>query len=474
MSKSILWFRNDLRIHDNVALHLAIKQSSSVLPVYCIDPRQFKNTSLGFPKTGAFRAQFLLESLEDLRNNLQKAGSNLLVMIGFPEEIIPVLCDTHNITDVYASKETTSEEISVEVALEKKLWQKQIAFHLEWQSTLYHIEDIPWPIRNLPDVFTHFRKECEREAEIRPTVPTPKNINSPSIPEWGDIPTLGQLGLAPAQMDERAAIKFKGGENAGLQRLKDYFWKRNKLKEYKETRNGLIGEDYSSKFSPWLAHGCLSPRYIYEEIKSYEKNIVKNQSTYWLIFELIWRDYFRMVCKKYENAVFKIGGIRSEKPHFSHDQERFQCWIDGTTGVPFIDANMRELKNTGFMSNRGRQNVASFLVKDLEIDWRWGARWFESQLIDYDVCSNWGNWNYVAGIGNDPRENRYFNILSQASRYDSRGNYVRIWLPELAAIPGGKIHQPSELPHFELREYGIQLGHHYPAPVVDFKRWLVG
>lgn len=208
--------------------------------------------------------------------------------------------------------------------------------------------------------------------------------------------------------------------------------------------------------------GCISPRLIYEEVKRYEKERKKNDSTYWLIFELIWRDYFRFIAKKHGDKIFNIRGIKNQEDSWSRDKSQFEAWTEGMTGVPFVDANMRELNATGFMSNRGRQIVASFLVNDLGIDWTWGASYFESQLIDYDVCSNWGNWMYVGGVGNDPRENRYFNVLRQAKNYDRNGDYIRLMIPELQAIKGFDIHQPWDLSTSQLRSLKIQLGHTYP------------
>ena len=155
----------------------------------------------------------------------------------------------------------------------------------------------------------------------------------------------------------------------------------------------------------------------------------------------------------------------------NNHQPTFERWARGETGVPFVDANMREMNATGFMSNRGRQNVASFLVKDLKLNWQMGANYMESVLIDYDVASNWCNWNYVAGVGNDPREDRYFNILSQATRYDPSGDYIRHWLPELAALPKDRIHRPDLLTADEEREYGVKVGVNYPAAMVDMKKW---
>jgi len=153
------------------------------------------------------------------------------------------------------------------------------------------------------------------------------------------------------------------------------------------------------------------------------------------------------------------------------DFHLLNLWIEGRTGVPLIDANMRELSATGFMSNRGRQNVASFLVKDLKVNWQMGAEYFESLLIDYDPCSNWGNWNYIAGVGSDPRESRYFNILSQARKYDPEGKYIRQWLPELSEVPNEKIHQPDLLSEEEQSACHIRIGADYPKAMISTTKW---
>jgi deoxyribodipyrimidine photo-lyase len=228
-------------------------------------------------------------------------------------------------------------------------------------------------------------------------------------------------------MDSRTAFPFTGGCLSAKERLNYYLWESKKVSFYKKTRNGLLGKDYSSKFSAWLANGSISPREIYWQIKSFEKDIMKNQSTYWMIFELIWRDFFKYISLKYGNKIFKIGGILEKEYTWLEDHKKFQNWVDGRTNEPFVNANMIELKCTGWMSNRGRQNVASFLSKELLIDWRWGAYYFESMLIDYDVHSNYGNWMYVSGVGNDPRD-RKFNIKFQADRYDPNNKFQNLWL----------------------------------------------
>ncbi|KAI3964417.1 hypothetical protein MKX01_028752 [Papaver californicum] len=228
---------------------------------------------------------------------------------------------------------------------------------------------------------------------------------------------------------------FVGGESAALGRVYEYFWK----KVYKHTRNGMLGPDYSTKFSPWLACGNVSPRFLYEEVKRYEKDRLANDSTYWVLFEFIWRDYFKFISMKYGNSVFHL------------DRNLFESWRDGSTGrYSLIDANMKELSTTGFISNRGRQIVCSFLVRDMGIDWRMGAEWFETCLLDYDPCSNYGNWTYGAGVGDDPREDRYFSIPKQAQNYDPEGEYVAYWLPELRKLPKDKRNFPHEKSYIKL------------------------
>ena len=244
--------------------------------------------------------------------------------------------------------------------------------------------------------------------------------------------------VAAGWRDRRSVLPFEGGETAGLARLRGWIWEGDHLKEYKETRNGMVGGEYSSKFSPWLAFGCLSPRLIHAEVRRYERERVENTSTYWLLFELIWRDFFRFSSIAWGSSLFQLSGPRdadlSKSPRlWKRDPALFRAWAQGKTGYPFVDANMRELLQSGFMSNRGRQNVASFFIKDMEMDWRLGAEWFEALLIDHDPGANYGNWTYQAGVGSDPREDRYFLIPKQSRQYDGKGAFMRHWLSKETA-----------------------------------------
>jgi deoxyribodipyrimidine photo-lyase len=484
--QALVWYRNDLRVHDHEALFQALAQSpSTLLPVYCFDPRQWGATSFGFRKTGVYRTQFLRESVADLRASLQRLRSDLFVCMGQPEVVIPKLVAQHHITNVFYHEEVASEELAVERRLKQAL-RANVAVHAFWTHTLYDPEALPFAVSDLPEVFTSFRKQVEDVAKVAPARAVPNTL--PPLPELrpdelGAVPTSAELiaasglpaGGGYAEVSSagagvnRSALPFVGGETTGLARMHDYIWQSDCLRRYKETRNGMKSANDSTKLSPWLALGCVSPRRLYENIQDYEHKRVRNDSTYWLVFELLWRDYFRLVAKKHGNRIFSSGGLQRTAIPWVQNAAWFDAWCTGMTGFPLIDANMRELASTGFMSNGGRQNVASFLTKNLGLDFRMGAEWFESLLIDYDVASNWGNWLYAAGVGNDARGFRYFNIPKQARDYDPQGDYVRHWLPELLQIPGDLTHQPERLTTEQQVRYGVKPGINYPMPIVDLE-----
>lgn len=469
----LLWFRTDLRLLDHQPLTRACQQGSPLIPLYCLDPRQFGQTSFVLrPRTSPFRGQFLLESLADLRQQLRSRGSDLVIRQGQPEQVIPTLAQEWGVEAVYAHEEVGTEEKEVAAAVERALQPLGIRLQVDWGHTLYHPEDLLFCLSQLPELFTRFRKQVEGSTPIRDPLPIPSIPPLPSGLDPGPLPTLASLGLSPPAGDPRARFTYTGGSTAAHARLQTYFWDRDRLRLYKETRNGMLDPDDSSRLSAWLALGCISARTVYAEVKRYEQERVRNESTYWLVFELLWRDYFRFILAKHGAKLFRPSGIQGIPIPWQQDWPRFQAWCRGETGYPLVDANMRELAATGFMSNRGRQNVASFLTKNLGIDWRMGAEWFESLLIDYDVASNYGNWNYTAGVGNDARGFRYFHIPKQSREYDPKGDYLRHWLPELAGIPGDKIHEPYRLTAAEQKQFGVRLGVDYPRPLVDLEKSL--
>ena len=426
--KGLVWFRNDLRVHDNESLTNAISENNTVLAVYCFDPRHFEKTGFRFKKTEKFRAKFLIESVKELKQNLEKLNIPLLVHHQKLEDVIPKIIALNEISAVYFQEEWTSEEMEVLENIKAKV-PESVSFKNTYNQFLFHPDTIPFEIHKIPNVFTQFRNQCEKSTKIRPEF----KVQPLSKENWTTnttvIPTMKILGFTDFEADSRTAFPFNGGEDEAQKRLKNYFWETKKLSVYKLTRNGLIGTDFSSKFSPWLANGSISAKTIYWEIVKYEQQIGKNDSTYWLIFELIWRDYFKYVSLKNGNSIFKIGGILDKNYDWKNNTAAINNWINGATHEPFVNANMIELRETGWMSNRGRQNVGSYFAKNLLLDWRIGAAYFEAMLIDYDVHSNYGNWMYVSGVGNDPRD-RKFNIKLQAENYDGQSKFQKLWLQQ--------------------------------------------
>ena len=423
---ALIWFRNNLRVHDNLSLKKATENHSKVIAVYFFDPKLFKTDAFGFQKTAKFRAKFLLETITDLKENLKALNITLLTYFESPENRIHVLCDALSISTIYTQKEWTREEVSTENLINSTL-SDTVHFTADYDQFLYHPDAVSKDFSKIPDVFTIFRKKLEKTVKIDGEFSASKLPKENLISTATVVPTMETLGFSDFKTATKTAFPFAGGETAAFERLQTYFFETKKVSNYKKTRNGLIGADYSTKFSPWLANGSLSAKTIYWKIKAYESEFGANQSTYWVVFELIWRDYFKYISLKYTSKIFKIGGILNKNYHWNTDQKTIQQWIQGETKDDFVNANMIELRETGFMSNRGRQNVASYFAKELLLDWRIGAAYFESMLIDYDVHSNYGNWMYVAGVGNDPRD-RKFNTQLQAERYDQNHKYRKLWL----------------------------------------------
>lgn len=419
----LVWFRNDLRVHDNEILLEATRKADKVLPVYCFDPSYFQNTAQGLPKTGNIRTKFLLESVADLRANLQTLGGELIVRVGHPVEVIPQLAAEYQVNEVYHHREVAFEETAVSEEVEAALWKMKLNLKHFIGHTLYHKEDLPFPIRDIPDSFAVFKKKIERDSNVRPVVETPSHINTPAIADAGELPTLASLGLEEPIDDPRSALKFIGGETEGLKHLHQYVENMHSLNGQK----GKNGQSNASHLSPWISLGCLSQKQVYWEVIRHENGV--HSSNYPLILELLWRDYFRFMFKKHGRQFFNAEGFKTKAPETATNQdELFELWKNGQTGVAFIDAAIHQLNATGYISNYSRQVLASYLVHNLKVDWTRGALYFESKLIDYSPASNWGNWAFVAGVGNDPKENRYFISPKQEAELQVRTPYVDTWL----------------------------------------------
>lgn len=459
MTTTIYWLKNDLRLTDNPAL-TAAAESQRLLCVYCLDDRHFATSAYGPDKLGPHRAAFLRQSLEALSKRLSELGNRLLVIRDEPERALPALAERCGAEHIITTDEIAPEEQAALQRVAMALPDSRKLVRVEGGG-LYQSHELPFD----PDapgkilgVFTRFRKKMEAEASASPPLPAP--IRLPASPV-----ETAQIKSEPpsAELWPDTACPFLGGERAGLARVEHYIWASAALAHYKQTRNQLLGEDYSSKFSPWLALGCLSPRTLMHEVAKFEAQVTRNNSTYWMAFELYWREFFRWVLRAHGTRLFQRAGLlaRNDRPR-ARDANVFQAWAQGRTGMPFVDANMRELVHTGYMSNRGRQIAASFFARDLGQDWRVGAAWFECQLVDYDVASNWGNWANVAGVGTDRRDHG-FNVLWQAQRYDADAKFVCHWLPELLALTPALRHTPFLAPRAQQQRIDYPMLQNPPA-----------
>ena len=421
---SLVWFRNNLRIEDNISLSKAINNSDNIFGFINIDPKNFLLTKYGFKKTEKYRAKFLLETIFDLKSQLDTLNISLIITHKDFDKSIKEIINNYEITNIYTQTEWTRDELK-----EESFIPDEINLIKDFDQFLFSPNDVKGLYDNIPRGFSNFRKKCEKYLSVNDILSIPNSLNPDNkILVDYSIPTLSDLGFEDFDVHKDSVFRFKGGETNAKDRIKNYFFDTRNVSRYKLTRNGLIGEDYSSKFSPWLANGSVSVKYIFKLLKEYETKVEKNDSTYWLYFELIWRDFFKYVSMQHKDKFFNKDGIYGEDKEWSDDKDVLLKWINGKTDEPFINANMIELSNTGFMSNRGRQNVANYLTKELKIDWRIGAEYFESMLIDYDVHSNYGNWLYNAGIGNDSMPFRKFNPKLQSDRYDPDKLYEKIWL----------------------------------------------
>ena len=442
MKAALFWFRNDLRLHDQLALHAALKSGvQRLVPVYCHQaPAQ--PTVWGFDRIGAHRRAWTQAAVQDVSRQLSRLGCPLLECTGPASQILP------EIARIAATQAVFCEEIAApcEQSDVDALRASGLDVHTVWQSSLLDPVDLPWSKRGLPASFTPFKHAIE-QARIQPPNPLPPPDNLPAWPTGigaeltAYSATLTERpehsvplrGLDPRSSFPYEQPEFNGGETAALAHLKRYLAQRLPH-TYKQTRNNLTGKNYSSKWSPWLATGALSARQVMSELRLFEAQHGANEGSYWLWFELLWRDYFRFLHMQYGQKLYHPRGLSQDgaarqapHPSIDHDSQGLMRWCEGQTDEPLVDAAMRELAATGFLSNRLRQITASYLINELNGDWQAGAAWFESQLLDYDPYSNQGNWLYLAGLGTDPRGGRHFNIEKQARQYDPDGHYQRLW-----------------------------------------------
>lgn len=385
----------------------------------------------GVDSLGPYRAQFLWESLSSLKQSLKKLGNDLIILKGDAAKTLEALK-----SEVCADTIFTQYECSYcEQEQDKKVSQFSQLQHIGMGTLLTH-KQLPFNKKTLPNNYIIFRRLIESQWENQQSLvstccetpkslpPTPKTLKTQSLLENPSKHSKGQSARAPFQ--------FTGGEQSALNRVQQFIWGSAGLENYRNTCNQLLGADFSSKLSPWIANGSLSVRYVYQEIRKFEQERGLSESTRWSICELLWRDFFHFNALKHGSALFTKGGIQSpagSKKEIDIEKcDDAQKWCKGETGEPLIDACMKELLDTGYLSNRGRKCLSAYFVKKMGSDWRLGASWFEHLLIDFDPCNNYGNWNFQSGIGHDVKKLANFCANQEAQRYDPDKTYQNYWL----------------------------------------------
>ena len=448
MPTSIVWFRNDLRLADNPALAAAVKHGP-VVPVYVLDQE-----TVGLRARGSASRWWLHHSLAALDLSLRRRGSRLVLRRGKAEQILPELASECDASAVYWNRAYDRGSAEQERRLQRILTRNQVASDRFKGSLLFEPREVKTSADAPFKVFTPFWRACRALPPPPLALPAPQQLSSPVNGPASD--TLASWQLLPKAPDWAGGLRetWMPGEAGAIERLATFL--DGALARYHQERDAPDGET-TSRLSPHLAFGEISPRQIWHAALASGDNAAVEK----FLSELGWREFSY-------NLLFHFEDIaqRNFRPEFDafpwrDDGDALEAWQQGRTGFPIVDAGMRELWATGWMHNRVRMIVASFLTKDLLIDWRAGERWFWDTLVDADPANNPVNWQWVAGCGADAAPYfRVFNPALQGKKIDPRGDYIRRWVPELAGLPGDAVHSPSAAK-------GLSPRSAYPVPIVD-------
>ena len=442
---SILWFTRDLRVHDHPALRAALDSSPSVVPVFCLDDRLLRGRHASGPRT-----QFMLECLSELR---ERMDGQLVIKRGPPERELAELARSTAATELHVSADSGP-------FARRRIERVKAAVGIECHTHpgLHAVDDLD-AVRTGAGkpytVFSPFHRKWLAEPR-RDVIGAPRSFGSlPRGVRVGRIPSLDSLGL-----EQEVTEPLAGGEVAGRERLTRFL--SSDVRTYADDHDAM-GSDRSSRLSPYLHFGCLSPREI-------ETRLPGGVGAEEFRRQLCWRDFYHHVLLHFpRNARSEFQERYRGAIRWSRAEVAFAAWREGRTGYPLVDAGMRQLLTEGWMHNRARLVVGSFLTKDLGIDWRWGERWFMRLLIDGDEANNNGNWQWIASVGVDPQPffRRLYNPARHQERYDPEGEYVRRHVPELAEVPDEYLSEPWTMPAEVQERAGCVIGRDYPEPIVD-------
>ncbi len=460
----ILWLRQDLRLQDHPALHHACQQGAPVIPVFIWSPEEDGQWPMG-----SAQKVWLHHSLIQLQKALEKKGSRLIIRQGSSLPILKKLIQKTGADAVYYHRRYEPHAIELDQQVENGLKKDGIVVNSFNGSLLYE----PWEVKTKSDtpykVFTRFWEVCKMFPEPQPPLPSPQKIPAPN--RWPDSLEIAELGLLPT-VDWAGGIRksWQPGENGAWKQLNRFL--QNAVQAYDKERNFPAVEG-TSRLSPHLHFGEISPRQIWHALRDYERSqSSKDVSTQvWsYLREVGWREFAYHLLYYFPHTPDKPLRPEFEEFPWKTDTKALRYWQKGLTGYPIVDAGMRELWETGWMHNRVRMITASFLVKDLMIPWQEGAVWFWDTLVDADLANNTLGWQWTAGCGADAAPFfRIFNPVLQSEKFDDNGEYIRRWIPEISKLPNKWIHKPWESPEAVLKEAGIVLGKDYPKPIVDHK-----
>ena len=448
---ALVWFRRDLRVRDHPALRAALGAHERVVPVFCLDDRLLHGRHASGPRT-----QFLLECLRDLDGELRERGSGLVFRRGPPERELPALAREVGVTSIHFTRDVSPFARRRGERTGRAL--REAGVELCGHPGLNAVDDVgeietrggkPYT------VFSPFHRSW-LEVERREVLRAPTGL--PSLPAKlakGRLPSLDSLGLR-----QEVSHPPSGGE-AEARKAVDRFLD-GPVRQYTEVHDAP-GKDRTSRLSPYLHFGCVTPRQLEERLPGGKGPEAFRR-------QLCWRDFHHHVLLHFpRNARSEFQERYRGKIRWSYAERPFEAWKEGRTGFPLVDAGMRQLRREGWMHNRARLVVGSFLTKDLGIDWRWGERWFMRMLVDGDEANNNGNWQWIASVGTDPQPafRRIYNPARHLERYDPNGDYVRRYVPELRDVPDRYLAEPWTMPEEVQREAGCVIGEDYPEPIVD-------
>ncbi len=460
MNNALVWFRRDLRDFDHAALYHALKNNTQVYCVFIFDSEILDKLENKQDR----RVEFIWESVRELKAALQANGGDLIVKHGCARELIPALALKLNIHAVFTNRDYEPNAIARDADVATQLAKNNIKFHDFKDHVIFEKDEVLSLAGKPYSVFTPYKNAHLKKLDdfyLKP-YPVDRYIHNLAKVAPSDLISLESMGFARTNL---AAMRLPTGMSGGKALFEDF---ENRMDRYKEARNfpAVKGVSY---LSVHLRFGTVSVRHCARQARNRTAIGSENGGSQTWLNELIWRDFYvQILYRNPQVAARKAFKTEFENLAFPNDKKLFKAWCEGKTGYPLIDAAMRQINQTGFMHNRLRMVAASFLVKDLLIDWRWGERYFADNLIDFDLSANNGGWQWAASTGCDAQPwFRIFNPITQSERFDASGKFIRKYVPELVSCSDKEIHAPWQIPQLRQQSIGVAIGKDYPEPIVD-------